>query len=240
MAGLNEFDASLKQYEYTWHMYSANKPNYVILEPEHEIYSINLQTRQIETKPEWLSVEEEHNATQLIFSVDRYFDRIDLADTCCIIQFKTTNKINNEPFYGLYPVRYYDIITQPGKILIPWSIPISVTQTAQNIEYNFRFFKLATNETTGAKYLVFNLNTLSATSAILNTLNIYSNGSGSVYNIENVQYEDPIFNSNPQKSSFEQLVDMYKDLYNTKQLYWETPETLANHTYNNDFLNEDE
>lgn len=239
MAELKDFDASLEQYEYNWHMYSANKPNYVILNPNEKIYSINLQSREIETKPDWLSVEDDHNAVQLIFSVDRYYDTVDLADTCCIIQFITTNRNTHEPFYGLYPVRYYDVITQPNKILIPWSIPISVTQTAQDIQYNFRFFKLGTDEEDSSRHIIFNLNTLSATSKILDTLNVYTNSKNGVYDITNLEYEDSIFNLDSAKSSFEQLVDMYKELYNTKQLYWETPDTINSHTYNNDFLNEE-
>lgn len=229
-----EFTASLKQYDYDWHMYSANKPNYVILTPEEKPYQIDLNSRTI-YGPSVLSVEDDHNAELIIFEVDRYYEYVDLADMCCIIQFKT-NKKNKEPFIGIYPVRYYDIVTKPDKILIPWSIPHSVTQSAQTIEYNFRFFKMEKQDE--AYKLVYNLNTLSAEAQILDSLNVYSKDLNNVYNVEDIEYNDEIF-TDSRTTAFEQLVQMYKDLYNTKQLYWETPDTISSQTYNNDFLNED-
>jgi len=70
----------------------------------------------------------EHNAEMLIFCVDRYYDTRDLAQTCCIIQFKTVDKYDNV-FIGLYPVEFFDITSRKDQdeILIPWTIPRSVT-----------------------------------------------------------------------------------------------------------------
>lgn len=230
----SEFDVSLKQYDYNWHMYSVNKPNYVILKPTSKIYKIDLATRII-NGPSVISIEDDHNAVQLIFEIDRYYDSVDLADTNCIIQFKTVDKRTGEPFLGLYPVRFYDTQTHPNKILLPWSVTHAVTQSAREIEYNFRFFKL--EEKNSQYHLIYNLNTLSTTSSVLDSLNVYSDDLSDVYDVTGIAYEN--YSLDQKKLTYETLIELYKDLYNTQQLYWETPETINNQTYNNDFLNND-
>lgn len=162
--------------DYFWHIPTLNKPHFVELKDrlgnDKKIYSINLKTRTIEG-PEYLSCRQDHNAEEIIFSVDRYHNEIDLADTCCIIQFETINSKTGQPYIGLYPVQFYDIQTKlhENLILIPWDIPINITQSAATVKYNFRFYKLAPEN----EQLVFNLNTQSADTIIVNTLPISDN-----------------------------------------------------------------
>lgn len=206
----------LDNYNYDWHQYTANIPAQIRLSinSDEKLYNINLNTRQIEG-PEVLSVQDDHNAEWLLFIIDRYYDHIDLADTCCIIQFNTTNIKTGEPFHGLYPVEFYDLITlkDQKKIIIPWSIPRSVTQSAQEIEYNFRFFIVDLEQ----GKLNYNLNTLPATATILKTLPLYDDA----YNLDLNDVDLQTYN-------YDRLVQMYNNI-NHDGIYWVDASGLIDH-----------
>ena len=206
----------LDNYSYDWHQYTANIPTQVSLKSNtiNELYEIDLNTRLIHG-PNILSVQDDHNAELLLFTIDRYHGYIDLADTCCIIQFNTTNTKTGEPFHGLYPVEFYDLITlkDEEKIIIPWSIPRSVTQSAQEIEYNFRFFIVDTDN----DKLNYNLNTLSTTETIKKTLPLYDDA----YNLDLNDVDLQTYN-------YDRLVQMYNNI-NHDGIYWVDASGLIEH-----------
>lgn len=144
---------------------SGNLPSLATLLPRTEnIYSVNLNTRTIES-PEFLSVVDDHNSETIYFLVDRFFDNIDLSTTACVIQY-----INAKGEGRLYSVPFYDIETfhAMDKMLIPWCIEGEATKASGNVTYSIRFFKV---DATG-KFLIYNLNTLPATSKVLVGINI--------------------------------------------------------------------
>ena len=151
-------------FEYLNQLQNNNQPQVVILPIDEKIYNIDLNKREIET-PEFLSVKTDHHSETIYFSVNRYYEFIDLTDTICLISYINANNIAR-----MYPVPYYDIetLSSQGKIIIPWNIEGTVSEKAGNIQYAIKFYKLTSD---GKKYL-YNLNTQPTKSKILHGLDI--------------------------------------------------------------------
>ena len=144
---------------------NGNIPSLAVLLPKTEnIYNIDLNSRTVEA-PEFLSVLDDHDSETVYFIVDRFFDNMDLSTTACVIQYINANKEGR-----IYAVPYYDIETYhaSNKMLIPWCIDGEATKAAGEVTYSIRFFKISDD----GKYLVYNLNTLPATSKVLNGINV--------------------------------------------------------------------
>lgn len=163
----NENFEKMQNTEFIWHINSTNKPSQVELPPGEVLYEIDLNTRQIKG-PECLGVKSDHDAELIYFTVDRFYDNVDLARTNAIIQFETIDKNTGKTYKGSYFIPIYDVITlkDEEKMILPWQVKNSVTQSATSIKYNFRFYMLAekTNK------IEYSLNTQITTSKILNTL----------------------------------------------------------------------
>ena len=189
-----------KEYmEKLWLAQTENFPRKAILPYAEKIYEIDLKTRKIDS-PKFLSVLKDHSAESVYFSVPRYVDYMDLAETACVIQYKRADgKV------GMYHVPYYDITSQndPGRerLIFPWLLSGYVTEISGNIEYSIKFFRI--NEA-GTKYL-YNLNTLPATSAILYGLDVQSEDFGNELLITPSAHED--------------LLDKISQLQN-RDIYW--------------------
>lgn len=144
-----------------------NKPSLAILLPgDEKIYNIDLATRTIEA-PEYLSVETDHRSEVIYFKVARYYDAIDLSNTVCVIQYINANKEGR-----VYAVPYYDIdtLSETNEMLIPWEVDGEATVAAGDVKYAIRFYKLDSRITD--KRLVYNLNTLTASSKVLHGIDI--------------------------------------------------------------------
>ena len=144
---------------------NGNIPSLAVLLPRTEnIYNIDLGSRTVEA-PEFLSVTDDHVSETIYFLVDRFFDNVDMSTTGCIIQY-----INAKQEGRFYVVPYYDIVTfrEENKMIIPWCIEGEATKAAGEVTYSIRFFK---TDVTGKK-LIYNLNTLSSTSTVLNGMNV--------------------------------------------------------------------
>lgn len=153
-----------------------NLPTIALLLPGDEpIYNVNLDTRQVEA-PEFLSVETDHFSETVYFKVDRYFDNMDLTNTTCLIQYENDGVKNADgnPAGGFaYLVPFYDIthFKEENKILIPWAIGGPATKAAGNVTFAMRFYKYNAN----GSALIYNLNTLPATSKVLYGMNVITN-----------------------------------------------------------------
>lgn len=174
----------------------GNIPQLAVLLPKSEsIYNIDLDSRTIES-PEFLSVRYDHNSETVYFIVDRYFDNMDLSQTCCVIQY-----INAKQEGRFYVVPFYDIVTfkDANKMIIPWCIEGEATKAAGEVTYSVRFFK---TDDTGKK-LTYNLNTLSSTSTVLNGMNILDYY---VVHLDVNNYEPGIFYVKNSEGNFEKSV----------------------------------
>ena len=142
-----------------------NLPHLAVFAPNSErIFNIDLESKIIDS-PEFLSVEHDHTAETVYFLVDRYFDNMDLSQTCCVIQY-----VNAKGEGRMYTVPFYDVETylDENKMLVPWCIEGEATKAAGEVTYAIRFFKVNGSNTK----ITFQLNTLPATSKILHTINV--------------------------------------------------------------------
>ena len=181
-----------------------SSPEFLVLPGYQDVgYNIDLSTRTVQS-PEFLSVEKDHNSEVKYFIVDRYFDHKDLSTSVGVIQY-----INANGDQFIYPIPFFDTLTlkDVNKMIIPWNIGGSATAYAGDIVYSFRFYEFEKNiDLNGdAIYgdLIYNLNTLPATSKILHGLDV------SISSIEAPYVTNP----------YETLVSMIND-DSRKVIYW--------------------
>lgn len=165
-----------------------------------KIYQVNLNERTIDS-PKSIGISSDHKAEVIYFMMDRYYDFMDLTNTSCIIQYVTPHDGGSY----VYVVPYYDIYTyrDQNKLIIPWNIDGAATQNEGIVQYSIRFFKIKGEGPEGQ--LVYNLNTLPATTEIIKGLNIDPNGYGEV---------------NYETKAYEQIMQHISEL-NRKGTYWE-------------------
>lgn len=128
--------------------------------PDDEtILKIDLNARTIES-PEFLSTEYDHDAETLFFECDRFYDNVDLATMCCVVQYVNANNDSR-----IYPVPFYDTITKSdeNKLLIPWQISGEVTRKSGIVQYALRFYAIDVDN----QIFTYNLNTQPARSEVL-------------------------------------------------------------------------
>lgn len=106
---------------------------------DEQVYAVDLNARTIDT-PIYLSTETDHYAETVFFSVDRYFENIDLAQSTCIIQYINAN---GEPYVYVVPVYDIETYAEYGKMLIPWCIQGHATAAPGVIKYAIRFYHLS-------------------------------------------------------------------------------------------------
>ena len=162
-----EFDTLNQLYE----IQKKGVPANVYLPFQHNIYDIDLNTRSIKA-PKFLSVQRDHKAEVIYFKVDRYFDYMDLATTICIIQYHIPGDAKKVPY--IYIVPFYDTHTyeKEHKMIFPWVIGGATTAQKGVLEYAVRFYKIDGGTNNEPKQLVYNLNTSSAKSQILQGLEV--------------------------------------------------------------------
>lgn len=139
-----------------------NPPDIRIRLPQDEpIYEVDLNTRKINA-PTFLGVEADHSAEIIFFSIDRYYDSMDLAQMVGMIQFRDAK---NKEYY--YVIPYYDTTSVSGKIIFPWNIQSPVTKWSGTIRFSIKFFKIAPTSSVEAPELFYEINTLTASSKVL-------------------------------------------------------------------------
>ena len=202
------------QKEYNELLYLINDPNNLINEPVYyripanePIYTIDLNTREVEV-PEFLSVMEDHNAEVIWFKVDRFFDDVDLYGATCWIQYINALK---EDYVAVTIPRVIED-NNHSVLYIPWPISGAATKAAGNITFSFQFYKMGED-----KKVYFSLHTKPATSKILHGLHV-----DPAEFIENGGTDDSQFN--PQYSEFlrmyQELTQAYTTLSKDYELYW--------------------
>lgn len=157
--GVSEINSEL---EFLFRIHTKETPCIVELPGGHQSYSIDLNTRKINS-PQILSVKKDHMSTVIYFNVDRFYDYMDLSTLSCVIIYQTPDGQTH-----FYPVQYYDIFTlkSEAKMVIAWNINDIVTSQSGTITYAFKFFKVQGDLIENAE-LIYNLNTAPAQSTIL-------------------------------------------------------------------------
>ena len=162
-------ESTENNYEGLFNAQVQTPPEIVRLPETSIIYDVDLNTRVINA-PRFLSVSKDHKSTVIYFKMDRYFDYMDLTDTICLVQYIPPGSKKGAAY--TYVVPYFDIWTfeDENKILIPWVISGAAAQNEGIIDFAIRFYKVS-GEGIDAE-LIYNLNTMPASSRILHGLEL--------------------------------------------------------------------
>lgn len=153
---------SKEYYDLLYEIQDFNKPSLAVLLPGTEkIYDVDLNTRTIEA-PEYLSVESDHRSEYIYFKTGRYYDNLDLSGAVCIVQY--INALG-EPRVFAVPFFDVDTFSDDNQMVFYWRIDQEVTKASGDVEFSIRFYLLDENYVD--KKLIFNLNTLPASSKVL-------------------------------------------------------------------------
>lgn len=168
---------------------SVKQPTHALLPAAETIYNIDVNSRIIEA-PEFVSVERDHKSETLYFAVDRFVDYMDLASTCCIIQYKNAKKKTR-----YYAVPFYDIykLADKKKIVFPWCLDGNTTEATGSISFAIQFFKIGErlkDDNTPEVYLTYSLNTQVANSKILKGMEEQQLSAVDEYYLKATQYQE--------------------------------------------------
>lgn len=196
---LNEY------YHYMAEFFNRQAYKYVLLPRDETPFEIDLNARTVKVPTDFskcASVQKDQIAELVIFSADRFFDYMDLANTLIYIQWITPeDKKNNIPEkVGATRIKMIDLETEPGKIRFAWPLTDEVTAVAGNVKFSVRFFRLANGadpNSDNAGDVVYSLNTIEniipIKPALQPNLTIYSNVERP---IDDNLFKDAVVNSN--------------------------------------------
>lgn len=159
---LNEY------YHYMAEFFNRQAYKYVLLPRDEAPFEIDLNARTVKVPANFskcASVQKDQIAELVIFSADRFFDYMDLANTLIYVQWVTPeDKKNNIPEkIGATRIKMIDLDTEPGKIRFAWPLTDEVTAVAGNVKFSVRFFRLANGAEPNANNagdIVYSLNTI--------------------------------------------------------------------------------
>lgn len=171
---------------------------------DEPIYRIDLNSRKVDS-PKTLSVVSDNNAEVLWFSVDRFYDDVDLFDAVCWVQYK--NAAGETYISTVQPqvIGNYD----HNLLYIPWPISAAATKTAGNVSFSFQFFKVSEDR----QRVYYSINTQVATTKVVDTLRVeplVDVSDGTVFYPEYSQLE----------STFRWMAQKLSDLDRDYELYW--------------------
>ena len=134
---------------------------------DEPMFEIDANSRKIEIPNDFrtngISVQGDHLAETIFFSIDRYFDYTDLSTTDININWKMGNESGKTKNFILSK----DII--PGRLVFGWPINNVVTAKSGALQFAVEFFK------TDNSGVIYRLNTLAATANIKDGLIVDEN-----------------------------------------------------------------
>ena len=199
--------------EYNSLTHSLRDPNtyapLIRIPKDEPVYEVNLDTREISI-PEFLSVQEDHNAEVVWFKVRRFYDNIDLFDSTCWIQYINADK---EEYFYAAPKMVYSEDFGNEWILIPWIISKEVAKREGIVTFAFQFFKISED----AKRFLYVLNTQPAKGKILHGMGILPYGfleDGTLTEEQTLPQREQL------ASEIHQLYEKINRLERDYELYW--------------------
>lgn len=150
---------------------------YVMLPVDENPLVIDLNARSIKVPNEFskcASVQKDQLAELVMFTVDRYFDYMDLANTHIYVQWTAPADKDGNVKEGATRIEMIDKDSIPNQLRFAWPLTDEVTATPGDVKFSVRFFRVgadvngedvdpdnATEEQ--IKNLVYSLNTTEAT-----------------------------------------------------------------------------
>lgn len=196
-------------------LYKIQDPNrqhtIIQLPPDEPIYNIDLNARTVEA-PKFLSVEYDHAAETIYFSVDRFFDNQDLAEKYCVIQYQNANPIKEKGGY-IYAVPYFDLISKAdeNKMLFGWKIEGPATAFSGTVEFSIKFYEVGevsfdtvSGEPHRVNAYLYVLNTQPVKSQVLHGMDVQATS-------ENYYFE---------ATEIERIYQTIEEVRRTNDLYW--------------------
>lgn len=187
------FESLAEYYSHMADFFVNKKYKFIMLPVDEEALEIDLDTRTINVPDSFAkcaSVQSDHLAEMVIFTADRYYDYMDLANTQIFVQWTIPeNKtLGIEEVKGATRVEMIDLETEPGKLRFAWPLNDKITQTAGNVKFAVRFFTLDPKDLT---IITYSLNTTEAVIAIKAALQTSLN--------EDAEIESPLADSSFKK-----------------------------------------
>ena len=130
--------------------------NYVMIPADEKPFEINANNRTITVPADFskcAGVAGDAMCEIITFTIDRYFDYVDLANTHICIQWVTPDKRE-----GISHISLIDTETISGKIRFGWPLTEDIASVAGNVSFAVRFY---TKDETNSEF-VYLFNTLTA------------------------------------------------------------------------------
>ena len=141
---------------------------YAILPLDEPFFEINANTRVISVPPEFkahgISVKGDQIAEILFFTIDRYYDTVDLFDPTVKIFIQCEDPSGKQHVYREF-LRDVSLLKSQGKMVFGWTVDNKITQQAGTLKFSVRFIITALNENE-EKEIIFSLSTLTANATI--------------------------------------------------------------------------
>lgn len=114
-------------------------PNYALLPLDEDPLEIKANSRKIDVPTasfgKCAGIEHDNVCEIVTFTVDRYYDYVDLDTAYIAVQWINALK---EP--GISYIRLKDLDTYPGKIRFGWPLTSDITKAAGDVEFAVRFY----------------------------------------------------------------------------------------------------
>lgn len=157
---------------------AANR-NYLIRIPVDEpVLAIDANKRSIDTTlfTKCVNVQSDQIAETVIFSIDRYYDYMDLKNTSIWVQWTAPGE-DGKMREGATEITLIDVETEPGKVRFGWPLDADITKVPGKVQFSVRFFIKKDVEVPNlsggvdvVNKVVYSFNTLPATLTIQNAL----------------------------------------------------------------------
>lgn len=145
------------------------RTEYAMIPSDEEPFEINANTRLIKIPAAFakgVAITGDDMSEVITFTVDRYFDYVDLAGTDICVQWDLPGEDGGT---GISHITMIDLETIPGKIRFGWPLTEKLTQFAGKVSFAIKFFIANREDPSKHDYV---LNTLPAVITILPGLNV--------------------------------------------------------------------
>ena len=145
------------------------RTEYAMIPSDEEPFEINANTRSIKIPAAFakgVAITGDDMSEVITFTIDRYFDYVDLAGTNICVQWDLPGEDGGT---GISHITMIDLETIPGKIRFGWPLTEKLTQFAGKVSFAVKFFITNKDDLSKHDYV---LNTLPAVITILPGLNV--------------------------------------------------------------------